>query len=90
MNSKYINLAYCESIHASSISPWCLRLLGPKGKFLGGGVDSSSLCGRVKKGMGWDLEVDPDGDVLRHPKVCGSCAAIWHDADLNTRHADEE
>lgn len=48
--------SFCESIHASSYSPWHLRKLTAVGKKIGGGIDTPSLCGIVERG--WDLEVE--------------------------------
>lgn len=53
-----MRFAFCESIHASSESPWHIRELSKHGKKLGGGVDTPSLCGLIQKGKGWDLETD--------------------------------
>lgn len=50
-------LAFCESVTATSLSPWCLRWLDEAGPKFGGGVTTPSLCGRVRKGLGWDLAV---------------------------------
>lgn len=62
--------SYCESVHATSNSPWHIRKLTEVGRRLSGGVDTPSLCGRVRKGWGWDLEVVLDGrlDKLGCPK----------------------
>lgn len=75
--------AYCESVHATSISPWHIRELSAAvGLKLGGGVDTASLCGRVQpRGAGpggfggWDLVVaveldDPFG------RVCVQCLKV--------------
>ena len=62
--------SFCESVHASSISPWCIRLLTEVGRKCGGGIDTPSLCGRVAKEWGWDLEVPV---TLDHPSACKKC-----------------
>lgn len=51
-----MEFSFCESVTASSISPWHLRKLTKVGRKLGGGIDTPSLCERVKQG--WDLEVE--------------------------------
>ena len=58
--------SFCESIHATSNSPWHIRKLTGAGKFVTGGVDTPSLCGLVERG--WDLEVDID--VSRYEDLC--------------------
>lgn len=50
-------LSFCESVTATGRSPWHLRWLDAAGPKFGGGVTTSSLCGHVRKGMGWDLGV---------------------------------
>ena len=69
-----MKLSYCESVTASAISPWCIRELGPKGLCPGGGVDTESLCGRVKTHYGWDIvtvEVTPDNSA--RVEACPRC-----------------
>lgn len=48
--------SYCESVTASGSSPWHIRRLTDAGRKTGGGIDTDSLCGRVKAPYGWDLE----------------------------------
>ena len=48
--------SFCESTAAGPLSPWHIRELTSVGRKLGGGIDTLSLCGRVK--TGWDLEVE--------------------------------
>lgn len=47
--------SYCESVYATGISPWHIRILTEAGQKKGGGADTLSLCGRE---MGWDV-VEP-------------------------------
>lgn len=72
MNPVY---SFCESVHASSISPWHLRKLTEVGQKLGGGVDTPSLCGRVKERQGWDLDVEITEHHLGH--ACPTCVAAY-------------
>ena len=65
--------AFCESVTASAISPWCIRKLTSNGLKFGGGVDTSSLCGRVREGSGWDIDVPVK---LPHSKACHPCSEI--------------
>lgn len=64
--------SFCESIHASSLSSWHIRTRdeGMPLKF-GGGIQTVSLCGRVK--TGWDLEVPVTEHHYDH--VCKDCIA---------------
>lgn len=77
--------SYCESVFATSASPWCIRELTADGQKLTGGIDTASLCGRVQpravppgmqKGFGgWDLAVPVD--LGQYPGVvCKNCAAV--------------
>lgn len=75
--------SFCESVTASSISPWCIRELDPAiGRKCGGGIDSDSLCGRVKAQHGWDLEVRVHAF---HPSACPKCGVI-----LNARRTEQQ
>jgi hypothetical protein len=49
-----IKYSFCENVHAGPLARWHIRELTDKGKKLGGGADSRSLCGRQ---VDWDLEV---------------------------------
>jgi hypothetical protein len=69
-------LTFCESVSASGNSPWHLRWRTGEKK-LGGGVDTDSLCGRVKAPHGWDLEVDPHKTGVEHDHVCTRCRAEY-------------
>ena len=66
--------SFCESVWATSISPWCIRELTSAGKKLGGGIDTPSLCGRCERSMGWDLAPN----AARAAIVCPSCLSIYH------------
>lgn len=50
-------LSFCEPVTASGRSPWHLRWLDAAGPKFGGGVTTPSLCGHVRIGFGWDLQV---------------------------------
>lgn len=81
MNDSHDAHSFCESVTASSISPWCVRRLTPIGRKLSGGIDTDSLCGRVKAPHGWDLE---SRVVLSHPSMCPRCKAeLERQADAN-------
>jgi len=80
--------AFCESSNAGSLAPWHIRPLTPRGKKLGGGIDTRSLCSRVSPSAdngvgGWDLEVEVESygdldaitDGRRH--VCKTCVAVY-------------
>lgn len=72
--------SYCESVHAGSMSPWHIRRPLPRtGLMTSGGIDTPSLCGRVKpfgRGGtgGWDLSV-PVTD--KQDGVCRECFAQY-------------
>ena len=65
--------AFCEPVHAAPLARWCIRRLDGAGLKLGGGITTSSLCGRTKQG--WDLEVRirPEMLVPTDKIVCLSC-----------------
>lgn len=67
--------AYCESVHATPWSRWHLRRLTEEGLKLGGGVDTQSLCGRVKLRSGWDLDVPISSDHDDH--TCPACLKLY-------------
>jgi hypothetical protein len=66
-------LSFCESVSATSRSRWHLRRLTTVGPWTGGGIDTPSLCGRVKVGLGWDLEVPVT--LMRVAEECPDCRA---------------
>ena len=70
MSKEY---SFCESVTATSISPWCIRPLTEQGKRLSGGIDTPSLCGRVKERMGWDLQTPVN---LGDPRACRECKKV--------------
>jgi hypothetical protein len=61
--------AFCETIHATGISPWHIRKLTNKGLKFGGGADTKALCGRE---VSWDLELDIREDHL-DDRCCRKC-----------------
>lgn len=68
--------AFCESVAATSHSPWHIRRLDDAGKKLGGGITSSSLCALVTRG--WDLEVDINPFHL-DKQTCKRCKALYEE-----------
>lgn len=68
--------SFCESIHATSTSPWHIRELTEVGRKLGGGIDTASLCGLIVRG--WDLEVE----ITQHhfDRCCVKCAEAYEEA----------
>lgn len=73
--------AFCESVFATGKSPWHIRKVGLAGLKLGGGIDTPSLCLRVKPfGVesgtnGWDLSVRITDDHLEH--ACKGCVGVY-------------
>lgn len=68
-----MTLLFCESVTATDRSPWCIRRATTKGAMLGGGVDTDSLCGRVRSPHGWDLRVRV---TLNQRLACPRCVEI--------------
>jgi len=64
-----MKFSFCESVTASSQSRWHIRQLTEAGMKLGGGADTSSLCGRQ---VAWDLQVEITERLLSH--CCKKCA----------------
>lgn len=62
--------SFCESVYAGPRSPWHIRKLTEVGRKLGGGIDTPSLCERVKQG--WDLEVEINEFHLER-NTCQDC-----------------
>lgn len=75
MSPSTLKYAFCESVWASGRSPWHLRPLTDKGLKLGGGIDTSSLCGRVRSPNGWDVEVSMTEQHLAH--ACPECVRLY-------------
>ncbi len=91
--------AFCEPVVAGPLAPWCIRPVTEKGLKLSGGVDTPSLCGRVKPfpgGNGWDLEVRITDEQLTRsrPPVCPRCLAeyrrIHGPQNAKARHSAKE
>lgn len=71
---------FCEPTHAGPLAPWCIRKMSPLGRKRGGGVDTTSLCGRVKPtdvgGFGGsDLTHSLGQDDLEAEFTCRKCLA---------------
>jgi len=72
-----MKLSFCEPVWVATAAPWCLRYLTDKGPKYGGGVDTESLCGRVKPPHGWDVEVPVTQDRLdREGHTCPRCLQV--------------
>lgn len=69
--------SFCESVFAGPLAPWHIRVLSDRGAFYGGGIDTPSLCDRVRpfgdgKGHGgWDVRVEITDGHLKH--ACSAC-----------------
>lgn len=63
-------LSFCESVWAGPLSRWHLRWLDDTGPKFGGGITTTSLCGKVDSG--WDLEVEVTAHHLEN-NVCPWC-----------------
>jgi len=77
--------SFCESVHASSRSPWHIRRLTNVGKRCGGGIDTPSLCGRVKPppdSNGWDIGAPDVGTwIFQSARICPDCRDVWQAAE---------
>jgi hypothetical protein len=71
MPEKY---SFCESVYAGPRSAWHIRELTEAGKKMGGGIDTATLCERVKQG--WDLEVDINEFHLEN-QTCKDCLEVY-------------
>jgi len=67
--------SFCEKVVASPYSKWHIRELTDKGKFLGGGCDTKSLCGEK---MGWDLNVRITNFHLVK-NTCPKCKEVYEE-----------
>lgn len=79
--------AFCEPVWAGPLGKWCIRKLSDAGPKYGGGVDTSSLCGRVKPPgsggacNGWDLRVRiTEGHLTKNDLICPKCLALYREA----------
>lgn len=70
--------SFCESVTATSMSPWHIRRLTKVGRKLGGGIDTPSLCGRVRKEKGWDLETPINAFHLANG-CCPECLKLFEE-----------
>lgn len=71
--------SFCEPSTAGPCAPWCIRKLTAAGQKFGGGVDTPSLCGRVKPcgeggADGWDVRCDVNIEQHRQ-MICKRCLA---------------
>jgi hypothetical protein len=72
------NFTFCEPVFAGPLAPWCIRRLTARGRCVGGGIDTYSLCGRVKPsgrpgGNGWDLPYRFTQERLN--RACKACVS---------------
>jgi hypothetical protein len=65
--------SFCENIAAGPQSPWHIRQLVDGIRKLGGGANTSALCGRS---VAWDLAVPIDQHHLGH--CCSECAKHYN------------
>jgi hypothetical protein len=73
--------SFCESVSAGPQSPWHIRQLTKVGRKVGGGIDTVSLCGRVKNG--WDLEVEMT-DFHLAKNACKDCLKVYRETACST------
>lgn len=70
-----IRYSFCESVHATSSSPWHLRQLDSNGLKYTGGITTASLCSLVTKG--WDVKASITEQHLGH--TCKRCVAKYRE-----------
>lgn len=80
LKTRRTEFAFCEPASATTRSREHIRVVGPEGRRLGGGVLGPALCGFDLRG-GWDLgsdveerRIDTSADV--NP-TCVECADAW-------------
>lgn len=71
--ARISSYCFCESVSATSLSPWCIRKITKAGTRPGGNIDTDSLCGRVRSPMGWDVNCFFDVEI---DIVCRKCKEI--------------
>lgn len=69
IKSKEQEYSFCETLYAGPYGRWHIRKLSDKGQKLGGGADTTSICGTV---VSWDLKVPITYIHLQH--CCPECA----------------
>ena len=77
MSVTPVTYSFCESVHASGSSRWHIRPLTDAGRKLGGGIDTPSLCGHVRAGWGWDLNVEITEHHLGY--ACPTCVERYQE-----------
>lgn len=65
--------SFCEPHYAHPLNLWHIRQLTEAVVKLGGGADTSALCGRF---VSWDLDIEITGFHLEH-NVCKKCLEIY-------------
>lgn len=70
-------LSFCEPVTAASSTAIHIRILSPQGRYLGGGVDTPSLCGRA---MAWDTEGPVTDESVGIRGTCPQCRLIFREA----------
>jgi hypothetical protein len=63
--------SFCESVHATSTSSWHIRPLTKVGRKTGGGIDTTTLCGRISRG--WDIETPIEHHIDPSSYTCKAC-----------------
>lgn len=71
--------SFCEGVWAGPRSAWHIRARNDDQKLMpGGGIQTSSLCGRVLASRGWDLEhTIPTIANFESAHVCVHCTAAY-------------
>jgi hypothetical protein len=69
-----IEFSFCEAQPPSG--KWHIRKLTAEGHKPGGGIDTASLCKRVKPRRGWDLLAPMSATYLRE-NTCPDCRSLY-------------
>jgi hypothetical protein len=71
---------YCEPPNVAANRPRCIRRMTNTGRHLFGGIDTESLCGRVKPldvgGFGGHDFSMPVEQMMEPREVCKACLAV--------------
>ncbi|GAB6901916.1 hypothetical protein [Kineosporia succinea] len=65
--------AFCESVYAGPQAVEHIRVVGPEGLKIGGGVKGPTLCGRTWPN-GWDVAGEVNAENVFNDHTCRKCA----------------
>lgn len=65
--------AFCEPSTNTGIGVEHIRVVGPEGLLVGGGVKGPTLCGRTWPN-GWDTQGEVNAETVNSDHACRKCA----------------